>query len=260
MTSAEWVDHLCIENLRGRWTDLFKLGSYFAAIEPGRFKVIVLDAFYRFMPADTDENDNGTLANLYNQLDRYASQLRSAFILIHHSSKGNQSDKAITDVGAGAGAQSRAADTHLILRQHEEDGAIVMDAATRSFPPIEPLCLRWTFPLWNIDPTLDPTQLRRPGSKRRKDPPAEAAKQVEEPWTALRFVQAFVSAEPLDKKVILAMAKTAGVSNRTAESPVSNPSWRSRNEYFTHARAHPPYPPEMRERIPGVGMARARAR
>ena len=49
----------------------------------------MLDAFYRALPADTDENDNGAMAGVYNMIDRYAEMLGSAFVLIHHISKGN---------------------------------------------------------------------------------------------------------------------------------------------------------------------------
>ena len=69
--------------------------AYFGAIDPGRFKVIVLDAFYRFLPKGKDENDNATITSLYNALDEYASTLGCSFILIHHSSKGMQSDNGV---------------------------------------------------------------------------------------------------------------------------------------------------------------------
>ena len=42
------------------------------------------------------------------------------------ASKGDQSGKSTTDVGSGAGSQSRAADTHLIIRQHEQEDVAVM--------------------------------------------------------------------------------------------------------------------------------------
>ena len=88
--------------------------------------------------------------------------------LVHHASKGNQSEKSVTDVGSGAGSISRAADTHLILRRHQEDGAYVLDVAVRSWPPAAPLCLRWRFPQWELAPDLDPAALWKQGSRRRK--------------------------------------------------------------------------------------------
>ena len=112
-----YSDNIDMVSLRGRLRDLYGLARMFEQIEPGQYKIIILDAFYRTLPRDTDENDNGAIANLYNLIDHYASRLQCAFVLIHHTSKGNQSGKAVTDVGAGAGSQSRAADAHLVLRR-----------------------------------------------------------------------------------------------------------------------------------------------
>jgi len=192
----EMDDRIFVDNLRGRLQDIFTLAPYFAALEPGRFKVIVLDAFYRFMPAGGDENDNGTMANIYNRLDAFADTLDCCFVLIHHSTKGSQSAKSVTDVGAGAGAQSRATDTHLVLRPHEEHGAVVLDAAVRSWAPIEPTCLRWSFPVWTVDDCLDPSALKPERPTKRKEPKDEEPAPAPV-WTVERFVQEFIGTEAL---------------------------------------------------------------
>jgi hypothetical protein len=213
----EFADRLFVENLRGRLRDIFNLRTYFDGIEPGRFKVIILDAMYRFMPRDTDENDNGALAEIYNQLDSYADRLGCCFVCIHHSTKGSQSDKAVTDVGAGAGSQSRATDTHLILRQHEDDGVVVLDAAVRSWAPIDPVCLRWDFPIWKPDPALDPTNLRRQGRRKdRKEETAtpDAAKTV---WTVELFRTTFISDTAKTEAAILTATDAADLSERKAK-------------------------------------------
>ncbi|HEY2415956.1 MAG TPA: AAA family ATPase [Pirellulaceae bacterium] len=214
---ADYGDKLFVENMRGQLQDVLSLGSYFARFEPGQFQAIVLDAFYRFMPRDSDENDNGTMAAVYNSLDSYAAKLNCSFILIHHSTKGSQSGKSVVDVGAGAGAQSRAADTHLILRQHEEAHVVVLDAAVRSFPPVDPICLRWSFPIWTPDGSLDPAALR-PDKPRRKKVPDHDAEPKEQPWTAERFVAEFCTDKPANKLAIVDAACTAGLSDRKAES------------------------------------------
>ena len=159
LPSHLFSDQLRVRSLRGDLKDMNQLGEIFSRIKPGRYRVIVIDAFYRTMPDGTDENDNGAIAALYNKLDRYALQLKCEFILIHHTSKGNQAAKSVTDVGAGAGAQSRAADTHVILRAHEEKDKVVMDAATRSWPPLDTLVLAKQHPLFVIDDDADPTAL-----------------------------------------------------------------------------------------------------
>jgi hypothetical protein len=211
------ADRVYVENLRGRLVDIFRMEDYFLALERDRFRIIILDAFYRFLPKETDENDNGTMANIYNAVDAYADRLGCSFVLVHHSTKGNQSGKAVTDVGAGAGAQSRAADTHLILRPHEETDVVVLDAAVRSWPPIQARCLRWVFPLWTPADDLDPALLRpeRPRKPRRK-PEAPSVPQPE-PWTVERFVGQFIGAEPRAKQAIIASAKMEGVNRRDAE-------------------------------------------
>ncbi len=214
-----------VDNLRGRLQDIFTLGPYFEAIDPGRYKVIVLDAFYRFMPAGGDENDNGTMANIYNRIDSFADRLGCCFVLIHHSTKGSQSGKSVTDVGAGAGAQSRATDTHLVLRPHEEEGVVVLDAAVRSWPPIEPTCLRWSFPVWNADRSLDPADLKndRPSRKKTAASRAEKPTDPEQPaWDVERFVEVFISSEPVSLAELREHVKTLDdLAMRRAEDLLS---------------------------------------
>lgn len=213
----EYADHVFVMNLRGELLSLPQLASILDAVEPGRFKLIILDAFYRFLPPGTDENDNGAMATLYNLLDRVAGKLGCAIVCIHHASKGSQSGKAVTDVGAGAGSMSRAADCHVILRPHEEPNVVVMDAATRSWPPLGPLCLRWEFPLFIEDPTLDPALLKPDRPKRPSR--AESEKTPAEPvWTHQRFVQEFCDCVPQTRDTILAKAVDAGLAARRAES------------------------------------------
>ena len=152
-------DRISVYNQRGRLRTIEDIGTHIERYRGQGYKLIIIDAFYRAMPRGTDENDNGAIADVYNLLDRYAHEIGCAFVLIHHTSKGNQSLKSVTDVGAGAGAQSRAADTHLVLRRHKEANAVVMEAVVRSFPSVPPLCLRWDWPLWNRDESLNPGDL-----------------------------------------------------------------------------------------------------
>ncbi len=212
-----YENKIAYELLRGNLKDIFTLGPMLNALEPGYFSVIVLDAFYRFLPKDTDENDNGSMAGLYNQIDAYAEKLHCAFVLIHHTSKGLQSGRAVTDVGAGAGAISRAADCHVILRPHSEEAAVVLDAAPRSWPPVLSRCLRFEFPLWTPAPDLDPTEFKRANAKAKKpevsSTPTEPAK-VE--WTTTSFVAALISQSPKLKGAILADANEKGLTDYKA--------------------------------------------
>lgn len=169
--SASLDYQLDVLSLRGRGVTLDKLSEYLDKIERGFYKIIILDAWYRFIPSGLNENSNSDIMGLYNILDRYAAGTDAAWVVIHHTSKGGQGEKSVTDVGAGAGAQSRAADTHIVLRPHEEDDHIVLEAAVRSFAPVDPIGLRWHFPTWNraIDLDTDALKGRKTAGEERRD-------------------------------------------------------------------------------------------
>ena len=157
----QYADRLFVMNLRGQLLDINRMALEIGRIADDGFSLIILDAWYRFMPVGTDENSNGDVTAQYNTLDALASKLNCAFACIHHSSKGNQSGKSVTDTGSGAGSQSRAADCHLVMRQHREDKGVVVEAAVRSFAPVDPFCLRWVFPVFELADDLDTSDLRQ---------------------------------------------------------------------------------------------------
>ena len=122
-----------------------------------QFGLIIVDAWYRALPPDCDENCNGDVMGVYNRLDAIAAETGCAFVLIHHTTKGSQGLKSTTDVGAGAGSQSRAADTHLVIRELKTPDAFGVSAVVRSWPRVEPFAIRRDFPLFVRDDSIDPT-------------------------------------------------------------------------------------------------------
>ena len=176
---AQIGDQLDICPVRGHQMAISHLAEIVRLRE--RYSVVVVDAFYRMLGMEYDENNNSAITEVYNKIDAVASETRAAIVCVHHTTKGEQNGKAITDVGAGGGAQSRAVDAHLVLRDHKEDGVRVLDATVRSWPRFTPVCLRFDFPLHRIDADLDPADLRRPaGSKLAgKSQPRPAATAVE---------------------------------------------------------------------------------
>jgi hypothetical protein len=210
----EYADNLAVWSMRGKQTDVNSLTRKLTAVKPGEFGLIVLDAWYRLIPEGKDENSNADVVKLYNTLDEVAQRLDSAIIVVHHSSKGAQGNKSVTDVGAGAGAQSRAADSHLVLRPHETDGVVVVDTALRSWPPIRPFCMRWEFPIWVPDPHSDPSLLKtdRPAKKRPEETPPDSV------WDAARFARELLTETPAAKAALVDDAIRAGVNERKASS------------------------------------------
>jgi len=161
------IDVVC---LRGQQCDILRLvGEAKRDIAHGTYGLIILDALYRLLPDGTAESDNAKMMHVYNSVDTLAQATGAAVAIVHHTSKGNQSDKGITDVGSGAGSISRAADTHVVLREHAIDNCVVLEAVTRSFKRPMAQTIRFDFPLWVA------TQIE-PEVKGRR---SEAAKQRE---------------------------------------------------------------------------------
>jgi len=274
------------EPLRGRLTDIERLGGYFRSIEAGAYGVIILDAAYRFYPEGFDENSNADVTGFFNHLDSYAKQTGAAMILIHHASKGVQGGKAVIDVGAGAGAWARCPDTHLVVRAHKEADVVVFDAANRNEPPMPPFCARWNFPLFTPDDSLDPADILREGRRDKKPAPAPTPAIVTPKRTPEEFARQFVSDEPQEKALILAKSFELDIPDREAmrllllaKSQRHIHEWsypKDRTVYFanrqqtvaesvdvsshTHARAHSPITPEGGQSASGAGTKRARAK
>lgn len=144
--------------LRGTDVDVDGLDAKLRQSGGEKFDIIVVDALYRVLRKGTSENSNSDMTSVYNKLDEIAKTNNAAIVVVHHSSKGNQGDKGVTDVGAGAGAISRAADTHMAIRQHKEEGLFVIDAVTRSGMSPDPRSAKFDWPVWK-DVAVDPVVL-----------------------------------------------------------------------------------------------------
>lgn len=196
------LDNVDVMSLRGKLPNIYRIRDSLKD-ETGKYSVIFCDALYKFL-GGIDENSNGAMTAVYCVLDEIASQTGSAVSVIHHLSKGNQKAKSITDLGAGAGAQSRSADVHLALRDHEDDDAVVLEGVLRSQPPIKPVCLKWDYPLWKLALDKNPANYALTGNK-KASPSIEA------------FLETIPS-EPSRKTDTLAMSKnTLNTSRATIE-------------------------------------------
>jgi hypothetical protein len=207
-------------SLRGKAVDIINLESALLRVTPRQYDLVVFDPLYKCYPESFDENSNAQMTKLYCRFERLAEHLDCAILIVHHGTKGNQAEKRVVDVGAGASAMSRSADAHIALREHEQDGAIVFDATIRSFAPIEPFCLRWNYPLWERAMDLDPEDLRTTRRRSRRVNSHVSAKAKADPWTVDRFVDHFVTTTPKSKATIDvevdAIVKTKELSGRHA--------------------------------------------
>jgi len=193
--SSEMDERIEVISLRGQSMDVHQLGRLFASIKPREFDLVIVDSIYHTFPDDCDENSNSDIRKVYAAYQRYAEQLDAGLVVVHHASKGAQGNKSITDVGAGAGSASRAVDSHVILRAHDEPGAVVLDAVLRSFPPPAASCWQFKMPIFWPATELDPTNLLRENKPRT--PKNESGVKPEKPkkamWTPQQFVAKYVN-------------------------------------------------------------------
>ena len=151
--------------LRGQLADLNTIKAAVAKVPAGTFSLIVVDALYKTLPKGTDENSNSDITAAYITLDGIAEGQDCASVVVHHTSKGTQHAKAVSDMGAGAGAQSRSADVHLVLRDHEDADTVVLAAVVRSQRPVDPICIQFMHPLWRVAPDKNPGSIAVAGKK-----------------------------------------------------------------------------------------------
>ncbi|HUP78920.1 MAG TPA: AAA family ATPase [Pirellula sp.] len=172
---SEYADAIHVISLRGENIDIHHIEHRLDEIQAGTYTLCIVDALYRTIPVGTSENDNSAMMAIYNKLDYYAGKWQTAIAVVHHSSKGAQGDKSVTDVGSGAGSISRAADTHIVIRAHEDPKLSVLECVTRSFKSPDPVSIRFDWPLWNavaVDPVVK--KLGQQNDERRAKEDTEA--------------------------------------------------------------------------------------
>lgn len=162
---ARKVDVAFIRGARGSVEDL---EATMREAGRGAYDLVIIDAFYRFIPAGKDENSNSDMTALYNHIDSIANVSEAATILVHHSTKGSQSGKEVMDVGAGAGSIGRATDTHVVFLRHEENNCVTMEAKCRSWGGVQPKVIHVDPPrVWLDQEGLDPADLWSPPKSKK---------------------------------------------------------------------------------------------
>jgi RecA-family ATPase len=203
-------DDLHFTCLRGAAVDMNHIEQKLVASGASRFDVIILDALYRFIPAGTSENDNAQMMLIYNTIDRIARTFDCSVICVHHASKGNQTEKQVSDVGAGAGAISRAADTQVVLFPHEQEGMVCVEAITRSSKTPKSRSATLDGFLWTL---CDDEAVRKNDQEPKQDKKAQSTIQNQMKRSArARKVQEFLEKNPIirpeDAQEVLGESKT----------------------------------------------------
>lgn len=154
-------------NLRGKNSDLSLLRPKLEEqLARHQFGMIILDPAYKVL-GDRDENANGEIASLMNELEAMAQQTGAAVVIAHHFAKGDSTAKSAIDRMSGAGAWARDPDSIVVLTPHEEENAFTVTSILRNLPQLPEFVVSWDFPLMRLARDLNPEALRRPQAKNK---------------------------------------------------------------------------------------------
>ena len=197
-------DTLHLWNLRGHSADLSLLRPQLEhKLASREFGLIILDPAYKVL-GDRDENANGEISSLMNELEHLAQTTGAAMVIAHHFAKGNSGGKDAIDRMSGAGAWARDPDGVLVLTPHEEPGCFTVTSILRNLPMVPEFVVEWDFPLLRVTKDLNPEALRRPQTRNKV-------------CTDKEFVQQVLTEAPRSRGAIVKSAEEVGISSATAD-------------------------------------------
>jgi hypothetical protein len=131
-----------------------------------QFGLIIIDPIYKLL-GNRDENANGDVAGLLNEVDVFCQKFDAAVVIGHHFAKGDSTAKNAIDRMSGAGAWARDADALLMMTPHEEDDCYTVNSILRNLPKLEDFVVQWDYPLMRVTKELNPEALRRPQGRNK---------------------------------------------------------------------------------------------
>ncbi len=153
---------LKIWNLRGEEVNLLYLNAKLPAmIAKLGVKVVCIDPHYKVSAVSgMEENSNDDQGKLLTMMEGLCCKAGAALILTHHFAKGDSSVKNAIDRASGGGVFARWGDVMMTFTPHEEDDAMTIEMSLRNFAPVKPFAVRWEYPRWQRDDSLNPSDLK----------------------------------------------------------------------------------------------------
>lgn len=140
------------------------------------YAVIIIDPLYK-LTAGKDENSAGEMTVVMNAIEEISKTTGAAIVIPAHFSKGDASKKDSIDRISGSGVFARDADTIITMVALEHENTYLIESNLRSLPPINPITVRWEFPIHKVDPSIDKTKIKPAKSGR---PPKYTVEQIVE--------------------------------------------------------------------------------
>lgn len=160
-------DSFHLWNLRGHNADLTLLRPKLEEqLAKHQFGLIILDPAYKVL-GNRDENANGEIASLMNELEALAQSSGAAVVVAHHFAKGDSTAKNAMDRMSGAGAWARDPDSIVVLTPHEEPDCFTVTSILRNLPQLPEFVVAWDYPRMQLAKGLNPEALRRPQARNK---------------------------------------------------------------------------------------------
>jgi hypothetical protein len=140
-------------------------------------KAVFLDPMWRIL-GSFDENKNSDVRQALAPLVRFSREAQASMLGAHHHTKGSPVGKEAIDRSSGAGAWHRDPAVIWTMTPHKEPECFVINLVTSDFPPIEPFVVRFVHPLFIIDESLDPSDLRPPPRAKEEEKTDEQAEKM----------------------------------------------------------------------------------
>ena len=147
-------------DLRGYACDIAKLRPAIEARMAGaNYDLVVADPLYMLI-GERDESNAGDMTDMMNEFSQVAVRGNAALAFATHFAKGNAANKNAIDRASGSGVLARYPDVVATLTEHEQEDCVTFEVTVRNNKPIPKAGLRWTYPMFQRDESLDPSQLK----------------------------------------------------------------------------------------------------
>ena len=147
-------------DLRGYACDIAKLRPAIEARMVGaNYDLVIIDPLYMLI-GERDESNAGDMTDMMNEFSQMAVRGNTAIAFATHFAKGNAATKNSIDRASGSGVLARYPDVVATLTEHEQEDCVTFEVTVRNNKPIPKAGLRWAYPMFHRDDSLDPSQLR----------------------------------------------------------------------------------------------------
>lgn len=158
-TGIRRADNFWVQNLRGTGASLRDLWEPLPKFcRDAEIGFLILDPFYK-IGEGADELSTSQIGAFLMNLETLAKGTGAAIAIAHHHTKGDSSQKSVIDLASGTGVFARDPDSIIGIRElrdsTDEQPLARMDFVLRNAKPQPSIGLRWDFPIWRPDATLD---------------------------------------------------------------------------------------------------------